>query len=325
MPGKDYYQILGVSKSATEKEIKAAYRKLARKYHPDVNPGDKSAEETFKDINLAYQVLSDKEKREKYDQFGPDFEKVGQGPPPGYPGGFGGGFGNGGYRVNVEDFGDLFAGRGGARVSGNVGDLNDLLGGLFGGGMRGGPARGSRYVEEEEEPEPHTVDISVEEAFRGTGKTFELQLGRTSQRITVTVPPGVTEGTILRVKGEGKRAQDLYFRIHVQDDEVWQLKGADIYTEVPITVSEAVLGGEIKFPTFKGTATMRIPPETQSGKTFRLGGAGLPAFGNRSTAGNLYVKARIVIPEHITDEQRRLFEELARLPQEDPRASYRRR
>ncbi|HEY3997798.1 MAG TPA: J domain-containing protein [Candidatus Xenobia bacterium] len=357
MAGKDYYQILGVSRDASEKDVKAAYRKLARKYHPDVNPGDKNAEEKFKDINLAYQVLSDKEKRGQYDQFGPDFEKVTHGPGPGYPpggGGFRGAPGGPGFSGNfrVEDLGDLLGGANGGR-----GGLGDILGGMFGGGRARGGRRGQQQHfdfggEETQAPERQEfpLQVSVDEAFQGTRKSIELQVPQAcpqcrgagvvgnrrcpqchgqgaimvTQTIAVTVPPGVTTDTMLRVKADATRSEDLYFKVEVVSDDLYEVKGGDLYTEVPITVTEAALGGEIQFKTLKGTATMRIPPGTQSGKTFRMGGLGLPAFGKRS-AGDLYVKARIVIPETLTPEQKRLFEEMAALPQENPRASYGRR
>ncbi|MHB2021269.1 MAG: DnaJ C-terminal domain-containing protein [Candidatus Xenobia bacterium] len=315
---RDYYEVLGVARSASEKDIKAAYRKLARKFHPDVNPGDKKAEERFREINLAYQVLSDKEKRGQYDQFGPDFEKVAQGVPPGWTGGPGPGpGGNGGFHVNVEDLNDLFRGMGGRGGGARVGGFEDIIGNMFGGG--GGGFRGGRapFVEEPE-PAEFTLDVTLEEAFFGGHRGVELQLGPTTQRLDVTIPAGVTDGTRLRVARAGGRSQDIYFILHIRPHDRYEVKGADLYTDLPITAPEAALGAEISFPTMKGTATMRVPPGTQSGQKFRLGGQGLPAFGSRK-AGDLYVQAKITVPKSLSAEERHLYEELAKLSHENPR------
>lgn len=336
MANKDYYKTLGVMRGASESDIKLAYRKLARQYHPDVNKGDTSAETRFKEINEAYAVLADKEKRARYDQFGEYWEQA-----PGAGGGPGGGA-----RVNVN-FQDLFGGRGG--------DFGDMFSEIFsrGGASRGGGmpwegfGQGRAYQPADVEAE---LPLTLEEAFNGTERTVQLQredtcgrcrgAGRsgktvcadcrgsgqtvTPRRIDVKVPKGVREGTHIRVRGEGGtaadgRARDLYLVVRLQPDPRYEVKGDDLYAKVPVSVTEAVLGAEIKFPTLRGTAQMVVPPGTGSHTVFRLSGQGFPAAGSNK-AGDLYVEIKIVTPRNLTAEEKDLYRQLASLRPENPRS-----
>ncbi|MCE5323573.1 DnaJ domain-containing protein [bacterium] len=300
---KDYYKILGVDRNASEKDIKSAYRKLARKYHPDVNPGDKSAEEKFKEVSEAYEVLVDKDKRAKYDQFGQYWEQAGQagpGPGAGYPCGdftfdFGG-FDQRGQRVD-------FGGEGGF----------DLFEMLFGEGRRAGgstkkrhapPAKG-RDIESE-------MEISLEDAFTGTKKPFSLN----GRKIEVTIPKGVRNGQKIRLAGQGEKGPagegDLFIKIKIRPHQTFERSDDDLRIEVPVDYVTAALGGEITVPTLSGRVTMKIPPGTSGGKTFRLPGQGMPKMKDGGR-GNQYVKVRVHIPEHIPAKERELLEEIHKL------------
>ncbi|MEN6357691.1 MAG: J domain-containing protein [Armatimonadota bacterium] len=300
---KDYYKILGVDRSASEKDIKSAYRKLARKYHPDVNPGNKAAEEKFKEVSEAYEVLSDKDKRTKYDQFGQYWEQAGQagpGPGTGYPGGdftfdFGG-FGQGGQRVD-------FGGEGGF----------DLFEMLFGEGKRAGgathrrraaPTKGSDIESE--------MEISLEDAFTGTKKSFSFN----GRKIEVSIPKGVRDGQKIRLAGQGEEGiagrGDLYIRIKMRPHKVFERSDDDLRMEAPVDYITAALGGEITVPTLSGRVTMKVPPGTTSGKTFRLPGQGMPRIKDGGR-GNQYVKVKVQIPEHMSARERELLEEIRKL------------
>jgi len=331
MATRDYYQVLGVARGASEKDIKMAYRKLARKYHPDVNKGDAGAEARFREINEAYSVLSDKDKRDKYDQYGHNWDQAG---------GFAGaGAGGGGRRVHVnyQDLGDLFGG--GARGGG---DFSDIFGDLFGrarrggatagwagvGGTYGADAAGARAGQPPswgEEPDTEAVlELTLEEAVNGSTRTIQIQRQDgtviTPRRIEVKVPRGVREGTRIRVKGEGGSGRDLYLVVKIAPHPRFEVKGDDLHAEVPVTVPEAVLGAEIRFPTLRGTATMLIPPGTSSGMTFRLAGQGFPAVDGKK-AGDLYVKIRIATPRDLTEEEKGLYQRLAGLRSDNPRGT----
>jgi molecular chaperone DnaJ len=321
MPSKDYYAILGVSRSATDKEIKQAYRRLARKYHPDVNPGDKSAEARFKEINEANEVLSDPEKRKKYDQFGAQwqnaeqFAKAGRGAQRD--------FSKGGV-YTTSDFGDL-------------GDLGDIFSGIFQGfGTGAGTARrpaGPRAIE-------HPVDVTLEEAYQGTKRIMQLQAeetcptcggtgkaGRTRcatcggsgrvlkpRRLEVKIPPGVGDGSKVRIAGQGGEGyggskSDLYLVVRVLPHQLFERKGDDLHAEVAIPLVTAMLGGEVAVPTLKGKVALKVPPETQNGKVFRLAGQGMPHL-NDSSRGDLFAKAKVLLPTRLTPQERQLFEQL---------------
>lgn len=315
MEYKDYYTTLGVDRKASEDEIKRAYRKLALQYHPDRNPGDKKAEEKFKEINEAYQVLSDPAKRSRYDQLGDSYSRWQQ---RGAPGGF-----------NWDDWATYPGGRGGA---GNVrieygGDIEDILGGGFSeffrrifGGMPdmgpqpGRPGRttgaGTRTVERPSYQQE--VAISLTEAFQGATRRIEVD----GRRLEVKIPAGAKTGTKVRVPNaistpNGQKG-DLYLLINVADDPRFERRGNDLYTDVPVDLYTAVLGGEITVPTLSGNVVLTIPPGTQPGQTFRLGGRGMPHLKNQQAYGDLYVRAKVRLPKNLDQRQKELFQELAK-------------
>ena len=301
---KDYYKILGVERNASEKEIRSAFRKLARKYHPDVNPGDKSAEEKFKEISEAHEVLSDKEKRKRYDQFGQYWEQVGsQGPQAGAPPGWEG---------FVFDSGD-FARRGPQRERIDLGGesgFSDFFEMLFGGGGPGGgaarrtaraPSKG-RNIEAE-------LEVSFEDAFTGAKKEFTIA----GRRIELTIPKGVKNGQKLRLANQGEEGPagrgDLIITIRVRPHRVFERREDDLYVEVPVDYLLAALGGETYVPTPSGRVTMKVPPNTSSGRTFRLPGQGMPKL-KENKRGNLYAKVRVQIPEVLSDKEKELLDQI---------------
>jgi curved DNA-binding protein len=311
---KDYYKILGVPKNATEKDIKTAYRKLARKLHPDVNPNDKSAQEKFKDVNEAYEVLSDPEKRKKYDDLGANWQQYEQyqraGGPNQGPFQWGGGAGGQQYRtVSPEEFEQIF---------GDLGGASDFFRTFFGGGAgsfgtgtRGRTAR-PRRGEDAETP----IEVTLEEAYRGTKRTLQLD----GRRIEVNIKPGVRTGSRVRVAGQGYpgsgngQAGDLYLDIQVLSNPQYERRGDDLYTEVPVDLYTAILGGEVRVPTLKGgQLLLKIPPQTQNGRQFRLAGKGMPHLNEPTSFGDLYVKARVTLPQNLSDRELELFHELAEL------------
>jgi len=310
MEYKDYYQVLGVSRDATQEQIKRAYRKLARQLHPDVNPGDRAAEERFKDINEAYEVLSDPEKRRRYDQLGAGWQQWQR--TGGAPGGFEDfarqWFGQAGpqvqYQVNVED---LF-GRGG-----NLGDLLDALLGGLGGSARAGAPRGrtARRPRALEVP----VELTLEEAYHGTTRRLERTDGRI---VTVKIPPGARTGSKVRLAGQGEPGpdgtpSDLFLAVTVAPHPVFRREGNDLWRDVAVDLYTAVLGGEVPVETLSGTVMLKIPPGTSNGKTFRLRGKGMPISGKAGGYGDLYAVAQVQIPTHLSARERELFQELARL------------
>ena len=303
MDYKDYYKILGVSKSATEKEIKSAYRKLAQKYHPDRNPGNQKAEDKFKEINEAHEVLGDPQKRAKYDQLGSSYAQWERAGRPG--GGFD--FGqwtsgrSGGTRVEYRDLNDLFGG----------GGFSDFFTSLFGGGFGEPAARtSSRRVRGEDMEQP--VEISLEEAYHGAERT----LTRGERRLTVKIPPGARAGTKVRVAGEGSLGQisgDLFLVVNVRPHARFRREGDDLHVDMPIELYTALLGGEVRVPTLIGDVVLIIPAETQSGKIFRLSGKGMPKLRQPNEHGDLYAHAVIRIPTQLTDAEHKLITQLAAL------------
>jgi curved DNA-binding protein len=318
MEYQDYYKTLGVEKKASEGQIKKAYRKLARKHHPDMNPGDKKAEERFKQINEAYEVLSDAERRRKYDQLGADYQRYQQ--TGGNPGGF--------------DWSQWMAGSqrggqpGGVRVeySGNLDDLfggggfSDFFSSIFGGANAGAgqdvfrragtrSAQGVRGQDFEQE-----IEITLEEAFAGTSRA----LSKDGQRIEVKIPAGARTGTKVRLAGQGTSgiggpAGDLFLVVKVMPHTVFERDGDDLRCELPVELYTAVLGGEVIVRTLGGDVKLKIPPETQSGRTIRLAGQGMPHLRESNTRGDLWVKVRVTIPQHLSEREQELFQELARL------------
>jgi len=304
MDYKDYYKILGVDRNATQDDVKKAYRKLAMKYHPDKNPGNKKAEETFKEINEAHEVLGDPKKRARYDQLGESYSQWQQG----------GGTGN----FNWEDWfsNNPSAGSRGTRVE--VGDLNDMFGGGFSdffsqifGGMGGFGGNAStrtqtrrRTVQPQQYEQP--VTISLQEAYNGTERT--LQAG--DRRMTVKIPAGAHNGTKVRMAKASPDGGDIFLVVEVAPDGQYELKGIDLYNEVSIDLYTAVLGGEVRVPTLAGNVMLTIPAGTQPGQTFRLAGRGLPKLNNKQPQGDLYARIKVQVPRQLTPKQRELFERL---------------
>lgn len=297
---KDYYELLGVSRNASQKDISSAFRKLARKYHPDVNPGDKEAERRFKDVSEAQEVLTDPQKRKLYDAFGQDWrsaQAAGIDPdagPAGWTAAGAGGPRVGYQTIDPEDVQDLFRGFGGGfgGAGGGFGGLFDSIFNQRGG--RTGPGRVEVEVE-------GTIEVTIQEAFRGTSRQVELPDGR---RLQVQVPPGVQDGTVLRVPG-------LRARVHVMDDPLFKREGRDVRVEVPVPLRTALLGGEVDVPTPKGTRVkLNIPAETQNGTRLRLRGLGMPGPKD-GPAGDLYAEVRVRLPLPMDEHTRRLAEGLS--------------
>ncbi len=329
MDYKDYYQILGVSRTASDKEIKKAYKQLARQHHPDLNDGDKKAEAKFQDINEAYEVLGDSEKRAKYDRFGHQWKHAQAG---GRPGGGGGGFD---FDFSGFDFG---AGGGGA------GGFSSFFEQMFGGG--GGHGHRSRSRSSKGKNANADVEVTLEEAFTGSTRTLSLSQTRpcascggmgvsgqgtcptcrgagqaaTEKRIEVKIPAGVSEGSKIRVRGEGDPGRnggppgDLYLNVKLRKHPAYEVKGQDLYCDAQVPFYRAALGGKIEVTTLKGKVDLKIPPATQGGKLFRLSGLGLPGMGGKKD-GNLYVKVVLTLPEAIDEEMDELYRRFAELDQ----------
>jgi DnaJ-class molecular chaperone len=336
MDFKDYYSTLGVAKTATEKEIKQAYRKLARKFHPDVNPGDKSAEAKFKEINEAYEVLGDPEKRKKYDELGANWRMYeqagaagGANPFAGSPFGGGGGWnvnfggggsrGSGGFRTMTEDeMREMF---------GDANPFSDFFQTFFGGSMgaqpdepgspRTGRARPRTRAGRDLE---HEIELGLEDAFHGTTRRLDISMDGQRRTVDVRIPAGVGEGSKVRVSGEGEsgtgggKSGDLYLRIHLTPHPRFERKGRDLYTHVPLPLTTAVLGGEAEVVTLAGKPLrLKIPPTTQNGQVFRLKGHGMPTAGKPDQTGDLYATVDVQLPTTLTPEQRTHFEALQKL------------
>jgi molecular chaperone DnaJ len=329
MSPADYYSILGVAKGATEKEIKAAYRKLARQHHPDVNPGDKAAETRFKEINNAYEVLSDKTKRQKYDKYGDKWQ----------------------YADQLEEaerqqsqYRQHSTGGGGQafHFGGDIGGMDSIFDDLFGGargGFGGGYARQARPRRGQDLETG--VEVTLEEAFAGTARTISLQAEEpcsackgTGQianvacsvcrgagfvagvkRLEVKIPAGVTTGSRVKVTGKGQpsfsggTAGDLYLVVRVHPHDTFERRGDNLHVTVSVPLTTAVLGGAVNVPTLKGKLELKIPAETQNGRVFKLGGQGMPHLG-RPQKGDLLAKINIVLPEQLSDKEKELFRQL---------------
>jgi DnaJ-class molecular chaperone len=328
MAGKDYYKILGVSRNATEKDIKKAYRQLARKHHPDVNPGNPGAEAKFKEINEAYYVLSDAEKRKKYDRYGDQWEhadefakaEASQGRPQ--------------YRQYYP--------RGGGQTAyeaEDMGDLGSIFDNLFGGFRAGGEGAARQYAPPQSVED--TIEVTLEEAARGATRTFQLRTeeicpvcrgtgragkgvacsncGRTgkivkTKKIEVKIPKGVSTGSRIRLKGEGPMGGggvkgDLYLVVKMLPNQTFERKGNNLYADIPVPLFTAILGGEVEVPTMNGKVALKIPAETQNGNVFRLAGKGMPGLGN-NTIGDLFARVKVVLPNNLSAREKELFEQL---------------
>lgn len=344
MEFKDYYAILGVPRNADEKEIKKAYRRLARKYHPDLNPGDKEAERKFKEINEAYEVLSDPEKRKRYDELGAAWTTYGQ--------------------RDTEAFWQDFYRRYGSSAQTSsrfetdfeFGDFSDFFkmffGDLLGDRIRSRRATTFRFssppggfaATEERQELTQDVEISFEESFHGTSRNLRVEydeicsfcggtgregmgvrcsscggegVQRRSKTVSVSIPPGVSDGAKLRVPKVAS-GRDLYLHVRVRPHPFFKREGDDVLLDLPVTFAEAALGSEVEVPTLTGRVRMRIPPETQNGTVFRLRGLGFPKRGNQDR-GDQLVKIQVMVPQGLTERERELLREFAALRRENPR------
>ena len=313
----DFYQTLGVPSDASERDITAAYRRLARQYHPDVTGGDKHAEDRFKEINAAHDVLGNAEKRAAYDKWGDQWEHAEQleelqrqrG-----AGGFGGFGGNVDPRIFEQfaqgGFGQPGFGGGQTQFSFDGGDLGEMLGGLFG-GRSAAPARGR--------DREHPITVSLREAFEGATRTIQTPHNR--KRIEVSIPPGVDTGSRIKISGQGDPspsgpAGDLYLLISVADDTRFDRRSDDLLVDVPVPITTAALGGETTIATMTGQIALKIPAGTQSGRVFRLGGQGMPRF-KRAGRGDLLATVQLRLPTRLTNAQRDLFRQLQQLEEGD--------
>ncbi|NQT73140.1 MAG: J domain-containing protein [Chloroflexi bacterium] len=324
MDYKDYYKILGIDKKASEKDVKKAFRKLARQYHPDVNPDDPNAEAKFKEINEAYEVLKDKEKRQKYDQLGANWKQYEQwqragGEAQGQPFGWGqSGFGARGtgqpgyqYRTaSAEEMEDLFGGNGG---------YSDFFSQFFGGG--GGRSR-RQYQSRPQKGQDleHTIDITMEEAYSGATRLMQMGNNGTSRTIEAKIPPGVKDGSRIKLAGQGGQGiaggpvGNLYLITQIKPHSQFERNGDDLFAKISVPLTTAVLGGEVDVPTLNGKKLkLKIPSETQNGKKIKLKGKGLPKLKKREENGDLYAEVKVVLPQKLSDKERKVFEELAEL------------
>jgi curved DNA-binding protein len=331
----DYYATLGVPRTASEKEIRSAYRKLARRHHPDVNQGDKQAEERFKEVAEAYEVLSDPEKRRRYDEFGPRWREYEQWEAARQAAGQGAGFedflraqragagagGGGGYEyrtVTEEDLEDLF---------GDRQPFSDFFESMFGGGMRvGGTRAGGARGPASSRPRAGTdleypVEVTLAEAYTGTTRTIMLQMpDGTERRLEATIPPGVANGSRIRLAGQGNPGRsggapgDLYLVVSVAPDPRFERDGDNLRTKISVPLTVLLLGGTATVPTPDGRELeLNIPAGTQDGRVFRLRGQGMPKLGDRRHRGDLYAEVHVRLPERLTRRQRELIEEFAEL------------
>jgi DnaJ-class molecular chaperone len=322
MEFKDYYATLGVAKTATDKELKQSYRKLARKHHPDVNPGDKAAEAKFKEINEAYEVLGDPAKRKKYDELGANWRMYEQAQAQGGASPFGGGqwnvnFGGGGGQgagggfrtMTPEEMEGMFGG----------GGFSDFFTTFFGGGFDEQPRARTRRQRQGRDVE-HEIELSLEDAFHGATRRLSLKHDGHARTVDVRIPAGVTDGSRVRVAGEGETGAggaasgDLFLRVRLAPHPVFERKGRDLYVKVPIAVTTAVLGGEADVPTLAGKpARLRIPAMTQNGQLFRLKGYGLPSVGKADDKGDAYARVDVQLPTELSAQEREHWEALGRL------------
>jgi len=301
MEYKDYYKILGVDRKASADDIRKAYRKLAMKLHPDRNPGDKTAEDRFKDINEAYQVLSDEEKRGRYDQLGSAYSNWQQ--RGGAPGDFNWGDwasraqgGAGGSRVRVEDLNDLFGGGAGGDLFSEF--FRNIFGGAGASYETSGRARPNAGYQQ-------PVAISLAEAYSGTSRELRTE----KRHVKVNIPAGVKNGSKVRVAGAGPDGSDVYLVVELTDDPRFERDGNNLHTTASVDAFTAILGGEAEVETMAGKVKLSIPAGTQPEQVFRLAGRGMPQLNKKDVKGDLYVKLKIQIPKYLSEKQRKLIEE----------------
>lgn len=303
---QDYYKILGVKRDATPEEISRAYKKLARKYHPDLNPGDKKAEEKFKEINEANEVLKDPEKRKLYDQFGKDWQHGQQ-----FQGGQG--FENMNFNFNGQNMGG--------------GDFSDFFENLFGGGRGGGGGFGDAFGGFTQRPRrgrdvEAELPLTLEEVMQGGRRQVTLQMPSGPKTLEINVPPGIRDGAKLRLSGQGDPSSsggqpgDLFLRIHYLPSKLFRVDGENLHYDLPLAPWEAVLGDKVEVPTLDGSVELKIPAGSSSGRKFRLRGKGL---GTPAKRGDLYVRVMIDAPMSLTDEEKELWEKLSRVSKFKPR------
>ncbi len=330
MEYKDYYKILGVERTADEKELKRAFRKLAQQYHPDKNPGDKAAEARFKEINEAYTVLSDADKRSKYDRFGSQWEQYERGGGRaedfdwGGWGNVGGSGGRGGTTRNMtpEEFEQFFGGAGAG--GGGFSSFFDTLFGAGGAGggtqyrTRTGPGQGPRYgfnfdprpgqpgAAPAETRNEVDVEVTLDEAAKGTTRMLQTEDGT---RMEINIPRGVKTGSRVRMRG-GTGHGDIYLRIKVTPDSRFMREENNLRVKLPIDLYTALLGGETEVPTLDRPVVLTIPAGTQNGKIFRLRGLGMPDLKNPDQRGDLLAEVEVQLPTNLSNEEKRLFEEL---------------
>ncbi|WP_224995328.1 DnaJ C-terminal domain-containing protein [Cesiribacter sp. SM1] len=314
MDYKDYYKILGVSKTASQDEIKKAYRKLAVKYHPDKNKGDKVAEEKFKEISEANNVLSDPEKRRQYDELGSNWNRYQQT-------GGAGGFNwteyarqqQGGRTYQAYDFGDVF---GGNTKSGGRGGFSDFFQNFFGGGFEGaGSRQASGFKGQDLQSE---MGISLQDAYDGTTHIMNVH----GEQLRIKLKPGIEDKQTLKLKGKGAPgvnggpAGDLYLTVHVAPHQQFERKGDDLHTDLPVDLYTVLLGGKVTVNTLSGPVNMQLPALTQNGKVLRLRDKGMPRYNNPGQFGDLYVRIQVELPSQLSSEEKHLFEELKRLKEQ---------
>ena len=292
----DFYSILGVARTASGDEIKKAFRKLAVKYHPDKNPGNKEAEDRFKQINEAYEVLSDEEKRKKYDRFGENWNKMPEGGEGQYQYGSSAGGQHNYYEGDPSDF-----------FGGNGGDYSNIFEQFF---SRSGSGRGSRASSSRARDVQAELSITLEEAFHGVAKIIELD----GQKIRIRLKQGTYDGLVIRLPGKapgtkGKNG-DLYLTIHVITDPVHKVEGLNIRQQLQVDMFMAILGGEKEVDTLAGRLKVKIPEGTQPGQVLKIKGKGMPAYNEVGTAGDLLLEIQVRLPEHLTEEQKELFKRL---------------
>jgi len=316
---RDYFQVLGVERGADADAVKRAFRKLARQYHPDVNPNDKGAEAKFKEISEAYEVLSDPQKRQRYEQFGQYWNQAGGGGAPGYDVDFG-------RYGNFDDFINDLLGRFGGPAAGGFGAAPGGFGfasgfpGGFGAGFPAGAAQAARSGAVNLDAKA-TISLSFAEAFRGCERTLAVN----EERVQVRIPAGVKNGSRLRLKDKGNlqpgtgRRGDLYLNLQLQEHPIWTLDGDQLRAELPLSIDELALGGEVQVATPDGAATVQVPPGMTPGRSLRLKGKGWPIKGGR---GDLLLTPVLKLPDQMTAQERQLLEQLRALRSQDPRADW---